>query len=73
VTGRPFPDCFNKEALPAPKKGQGYSLAQKIIGRPCDVDGGLPGTLSNYLSEVCLLVPYYWNSVVKNKKTKNFF
>jgi len=29
---------------PVPKNGQGYTLAQKIIGKACGVDGVLPGT-----------------------------
>jgi aconitate hydratase 2/2-methylisocitrate dehydratase len=45
ATGIPFPDFFKEETGPAPKKGQGYSLAQKIIGRACGLDGVLPGTL----------------------------
>ena len=45
ATGIPFPDFFKEEAGPAHRKGQGYSLAQKIIGRACGLDGVLPGTL----------------------------
>ena len=45
ATGIPFPDFFKEEAGPALKKDQGYSLAQKIIGRACGLDGVLPGTL----------------------------
>ena len=29
---------------PAPKEGQGYTLAQKIVGRACGMPGVLPGT-----------------------------
>lgn len=29
---------------PTPKEGQGYSLAQKLVGKACGVDGVLPGT-----------------------------
>jgi aconitate hydratase 2/2-methylisocitrate dehydratase len=29
---------------PKPKPGQGYTLAQKIVGRACGIDGVLPGT-----------------------------
>ena len=29
---------------PTPKVGQGYSQAQKIVGRACGVEGILPGT-----------------------------
>jgi len=29
---------------PKPKAGQGYSLAQKMVGKACGVDGILPGT-----------------------------
>jgi len=29
---------------PKPKEGQGYTLAQKLVGKACGVDGILPGT-----------------------------
>lgn len=31
---------------PKPKRGQGYSLAQKIVGKACGLEGILPGTAS---------------------------
>ncbi|GAB4296180.1 MAG: bifunctional aconitate hydratase 2/2-methylisocitrate dehydratase [Desulfuromonadia bacterium] len=37
-------DVFTKPVNPTPKPGQGYSLAQKIVGRACGVEGILPGT-----------------------------
>jgi aconitate hydratase 2/2-methylisocitrate dehydratase len=37
-------DVFCKIDNPKPKEGQGYTLAQKIIGKACSVDGVLPGT-----------------------------
>jgi aconitate hydratase 2/2-methylisocitrate dehydratase len=37
-------DLFAKPENPEPKAGQGYSLAQKMIGKACGVDGILPGT-----------------------------
>ncbi len=39
------PQIFVKTDNPKPKDGQGYTLAQKIIGRACDVPGVLPGTV----------------------------
>lgn len=45
ATGIKFPDFFKEEIGVTPKKGQGYSLAQKIIGRACGLNGVLPGTL----------------------------
>lgn len=45
ATGVAFPDFFKEEINPVPREGQGYSLAQKIIGRACGVDGVLPGTM----------------------------
>ncbi len=35
---------FAKPDNPTPKPGQGYSLAQKMVGRACGVEGVLPGT-----------------------------
>ncbi len=35
---------FRTVANPAPKPDQGYTLAQKIVGRACGVAGVLPGT-----------------------------
>ena len=37
-------DVFTPADNPTPKAGQGYSQAQKIVGRACGVDGILPGT-----------------------------
>jgi len=37
-------DFFTAIENPRPKAGQGYSLAQKIVGGACGVDGVLPGT-----------------------------
>ncbi len=44
ATGLDFPDFFKEEANPVPKEGQAYSLAQKMIGQACGVEGVLPGT-----------------------------
>ncbi|MCP2619708.1 bifunctional aconitate hydratase 2/2-methylisocitrate dehydratase [Candidatus Aminicenantes bacterium AC-334-K16] len=40
----PPADFFTRVAWPKPKENQGYSLAQKIVGRACGVEGILPGT-----------------------------
>lgn len=37
-------DVFTKPVNPEPKAGQGYSLAQKMVGKACGVAGVLPGT-----------------------------
>ncbi len=37
-------DVFTKPVNPEPKAGQGYSLAQKMVGKACGVAGILPGT-----------------------------
>ena len=37
-------DVFAKPDNPVAKAGQGYSLAQKMVGQACGVDGILPGT-----------------------------
>jgi aconitate hydratase 2 / 2-methylisocitrate dehydratase len=42
---QPFPPIFQESNNPVAKSGQGYSLAQKIVGRACGVDGVLPGTV----------------------------
>lgn len=42
--GLPEADFFTCVEWPKPKEGQGYSLAQKIVGRACGVEGVLPGT-----------------------------
>jgi len=41
----PFPAIFQEISNPQPKQGQGYTLAQKMVGRACGVDGILPGTV----------------------------
>lgn len=40
----PEADFFTKIENPTPPKGQGYTLAQKIIGRACGNEGVLPGS-----------------------------
>jgi len=42
--GLPEADFFTTIENPVPKKNQGYTLAQKIVGRACGVAGVLPGT-----------------------------
>jgi aconitate hydratase 2/2-methylisocitrate dehydratase len=42
--GLPEADFFMKVEKPKPKPGQGYSLAQKIVGKACGTTGTLPGT-----------------------------
>jgi len=42
--GLPATDIFTLPVNPTAKPGQGYSLAQKMVGRACDVEGILPGT-----------------------------
>ncbi|MCW8858429.1 MAG: bifunctional aconitate hydratase 2/2-methylisocitrate dehydratase, partial [Deltaproteobacteria bacterium] len=37
-------DIFAKAANPEPKAGQGYTQAQKMVGRACGVEGVLPGS-----------------------------
>jgi aconitate hydratase 2 / 2-methylisocitrate dehydratase len=37
-------DIFAKPENPTAKAGQGYSLAQKMVGKACGVEGVLPGT-----------------------------
>ena len=37
-------DTFTLPVNPVPKAGQGYSLAQKMVGKACGVEGILPGT-----------------------------
>lgn len=36
--------CFIAADNPKPRPGQGYSLAQKIVGQACGLEGILPGT-----------------------------
>ncbi|UFS70861.1 bifunctional aconitate hydratase 2/2-methylisocitrate dehydratase [Geomonas sp. RF6] len=42
--GLPPSDVFVHSVNPTPKAGQGYTLAQKMVGRACGVAGVLPGT-----------------------------
>jgi aconitate hydratase 2/2-methylisocitrate dehydratase len=44
VLGMPEADFFTKIENPSPKKGQAYSLAQKIVGKACGREGILPGS-----------------------------
>ncbi len=44
VLDMPEADFFTKSENPSPKKDQGYTLAQKIIGKACGVKGVLPGS-----------------------------
>ncbi len=37
-------DFFATTENPSPGKGQGYTLAQKIVGKACESEGVLPGT-----------------------------
>ncbi|MDO5675431.1 MAG: bifunctional aconitate hydratase 2/2-methylisocitrate dehydratase [bacterium] len=39
------PDCFAEAAGPQPKPGQKYTLAQKMLGRACGLEGVVPGML----------------------------
>lgn len=40
----PEADFFAVPNNPAPKENQGYTLAQKMVGEACEVDGVLPGS-----------------------------
>jgi len=42
--GLPDTDVFTLPINPVAKAGQGYSLAQKMVGKACGVTGVLPGT-----------------------------
>ncbi|MBC7962840.1 MAG: aconitate hydratase B, partial [Steroidobacteraceae bacterium] len=42
--GLPDTDAFTLPVNPVSKAGQGYSLAQKMVGKACGVTGVLPGT-----------------------------
>jgi len=42
--GLPPSEIFIKKSIPELKIGQGYTLAQKIVGRACEMAGVLPGT-----------------------------
>jgi aconitate hydratase 2/2-methylisocitrate dehydratase len=44
VLGLGATDIFTLPVNPQPKAGQGYSLAQKMVGKACGVTGVLPGT-----------------------------
>lgn len=44
ILGFPKADFFAKQENPTSKSGQGYTLAQKIVGKACGVDGILPGS-----------------------------
>jgi aconitate hydratase 2/2-methylisocitrate dehydratase len=41
----PFPAIFQETGNPVPKPDQGFTLAQKMVGRACGADGILPGTV----------------------------
>jgi len=41
--GMPDADFFAKPFIPEVKENQGYTLAQKMVGKACNVDGVLPG------------------------------
>lgn len=41
--GKVVPDVFIKSAEVVVSEGQGYTLAQKMVGKACGVDGVLPG------------------------------
>jgi aconitate hydratase 2/2-methylisocitrate dehydratase len=41
----PFPSIFQETSNPVPKPDQGYTLAQKMVGRACGAEGILPGTV----------------------------
>ena len=43
--GLPFPELFREIVNPVPRPDQGYTLAQKIVGRACGLEGVLPGTV----------------------------
>ncbi|WP_020676450.1 bifunctional aconitate hydratase 2/2-methylisocitrate dehydratase [Geopsychrobacter electrodiphilus] len=42
--GKKEPALFAQPENPIPKAGQGYTQAQKMVGRACGVEGILPGT-----------------------------
>lgn len=43
---QPFPrELFQETVNPVAKPGQGYTLAQKMVGRACGLEGVLPGTV----------------------------
>ena len=41
--GLPEAEFFTKSEIPQPQPGQGFTLAQKIVGRACGLGGVLPG------------------------------
>ncbi|WP_448874835.1 bifunctional aconitate hydratase 2/2-methylisocitrate dehydratase [Desulfobulbus propionicus] len=43
--GTPFPAIFQEVVNPRATKNQAYTLAQKIVGRACGLEGVLPGTV----------------------------
>ena len=49
----PETDIFTRPAQPADKEGVGYTLAQKIIGRACGMEGVRPGM---YVEPTCATV-----------------
>lgn len=44
LLGMPAADIFKVANNPQPKSDQGYTMAQKIVGKACGVEGVLPGT-----------------------------
>jgi aconitate hydratase 2 / 2-methylisocitrate dehydratase len=44
LLGREIPS-FREESMPPPGPDQPYTLAQKMVGRACGLDGVLPGTI----------------------------
>lgn len=43
--GKPFPAIFQEVINPQPRVNQAYTLAQKMVGRACGLDGVLPGAV----------------------------
>ncbi len=43
--GTPFPAIFQEVVNPRARANQAYTLAQKIVGRACGLEGILPGTV----------------------------
>ncbi len=43
IINAPAPEVFVPATSPKPAPGQGYTLAQKLVGRACGKDGVLPG------------------------------
>ncbi|WP_321309465.1 bifunctional aconitate hydratase 2/2-methylisocitrate dehydratase [Marinifilum fragile] len=44
LLGMPATDIFKVANNPQPKPNQGYTMAQKMVGKACGVEGVLPGT-----------------------------